>query len=308
MKRAIAIAALVASPALAQGSFEIQLPWMFERAAYEMTPLDTHRLPIGPHRSGLLPATIVRGSIERIALQVDTGASTLEILDAISAGLEEKGFSEIFQCASRECGGFNFRTRLEIFPPPEMFVDLGNFRFLAARRDDGGGHVGIIVSRSIQTGFVQITSISDAPVTDVPASSGNSSRVRHGAGILPLAADLVINGYAVLEGLEFKTGSTSLGDADFPELQALAMFLLERPDARVLLVGHTDDEGSLESNLELSRQRAQSVMTRLIDKHGVDPGQLHAEGVGFLAPRSANRIPEGRMLNRRVEALLQSSR
>jgi OOP family OmpA-OmpF porin len=53
--------------------------------------------------------------------------------------------------------------------------------------------------------------------------------------------------------------------------------------------------------MNLSKQRAGSVVKYLADKHGIDKARLQAEGVGYLAPVATNETPDGRSQNRRVE-------
>lgn len=70
---------------------------------------------------------------------------------------------------------------------------------------------------------------------------------------------------------------------------------------RLHVVGHTDNEGTLEFNLDLSRRRTEAVVQTLVSGHGVATSRLLANGVGFLAPVASNRTEEGRARNRRVE-------
>ncbi len=97
----------------------------------------------------------------------------------------------------------------------------------------------------------------------------------------------------VLSGLTFSTGSAELADGDVPALSDLAAFLAADPNRRIVLVGHTDAEGSLDGNVALSRKRAASVMERLINGYGVDAAQLSADGVGYLSPLAGNATARG---------------
>ncbi len=71
-----------------------------------------------------------------------------------------------------------------------------------------------------------------------------------------------------------------------------------------MLVGHTDNSGDLDKNIELSKKRAESVQTRLSDTYGVPIAQIQARGVGYHAPLGSNADPAGRDANRRVEVVL----
>ena len=53
-------------------------------------------------------------------------------------------------------------------------------------------------------------------------------------------------------------------------------------------------------------RRAESVRSRLRDGYDVDPAQMQADGVGFLAPVASNLTEAGRAENRRVEVILLS--
>lgn len=115
---------------------------------------------------------------------------------------------------------------------------------------------------------------------------------------------LIAQGHVILSGLEFATGADDLQDGLYPQLDDLADFLNGDAARRVMLVGHTDSEGSLAANTALSRRRAQSVARRLVERHGAPRGQISAQGAGFLAPVASNLIPDGREANRRVEVIL----
>ncbi|OZA00922.1 MAG: hypothetical protein B7Y02_18055, partial [Rhodobacterales bacterium 17-64-5] len=99
----------------------------------------------------------------------------------------------------------------------------------------------------------------------------------------------------------------ALDDGTYASLSALAAWLQANPTKTVTLVGHTDASGGLSSNIALSKKRAGSVRQSLIATYGVTPGQVSANGVGPLAPRSSNLTPDGQQQNRRVEVVLTST-
>ncbi|MEM8579820.1 MAG: OmpA family protein [Pseudomonadota bacterium] len=210
---------------------------------------------------------------------------------------------EVFMdCTSRTCGGFDFRQALDTVPPPAMVVDLAKFGYLAVRDDATGQVDQFLLSLAGDTGYLQhvVVTPTDAPQTELvpqaPVSPVDAQRATEG-----LFTD---RGTVVLDGLIFETGSAALSDEDYPGLKELAGFLNSNPEALVILVGHTDAEGGLQSNIALSRQRAEAVRSWLIEGLGVSPDQLEADGVGYLAPRASNATQEGRLRNRRVEAVL----
>lgn len=67
------------------------------------------------------------------------------------------------------------------------------------------------------------------------------------------------------------------------------------------MVGHTDDVGALDYNMNLSQRRAKAVVESLVSRYGINTDRLHPIGVGPSAPAASNETEEGRARNRRVE-------
>jgi outer membrane protein OmpA-like peptidoglycan-associated protein len=104
----------------------------------------------------------------------------------------------------------------------------------------------------------------------------------------------------VLEGVTFETSSATLTPNSRTILDRVAESLIGNPDVRVRVVGHTDSTGPLQLNIDLSQDRAESVVEYL-RAQGVPANQLEALGVGPEDPIAPNNTPEGRQQNRRVE-------
>ncbi|MGC8203020.1 OmpA family protein [Aliiroseovarius sp. PTFE2010] len=309
LRAAILLCCLEPSGAL---GIELDLPGDAVRTAVRTSEAASELIAAGPWQDGSVPSIQAEGPLQRRAWRIETSSrTTLQILAPLRDQLAKAGYDTVFTCKDRTCGGFDFRYSLTVLPEPNMHVDLGDFRYLAARRDSDQGpeFVTLLVSRSSSTGFVQITQIGATvtPVTPVNASTKtDSSATNQSAG--QIGKGLLSDGFVVLSDLEFETGSARLGAGSFKTLSDLAQWLQANPDARVTLVGHTDSEGSLAGNLALSKKRAASVRTRLVNDLGVSAAQVAAEGVGFLSPRASNLTDEGRQENRRVEAILTSTR
>ncbi len=71
------------------------------------------------------------------------------------------------------------------------------------------------------------------------------------------------------------------------------------------MAGHTDNVGTIDYNLKLSKARADAVVRELTTKYKISPDRLKAFGVGQLAPVASNKTEEGRARNRRVELVEQ---
>jgi outer membrane protein OmpA-like peptidoglycan-associated protein len=103
----------------------------------------------------------------------------------------------------------------------------------------------------------------------------------------------------------FTTGRADLKPGAVADIDRLVEFLAKYPDRTVVIQGHTDNVGSTETNLTLSRNRAESVRAYLL-QHGVDPGRIETEGLGESVPVASNETEGGRQQNRRVEIIVSN--
>lgn len=106
-----------------------------------------------------------------------------------------------------------------------------------------------------------------------------------------------------LPNVQFYTNSARLLPYSINSIQQLADYLTSHDGIHAVIEGHTDNIGDPNGNLQLSKQRAESVRNLLISL-GVDPDRLEAHGFGKSRPRASNETVEGRALNRRVEVKL----
>jgi len=100
----------------------------------------------------------------------------------------------------------------------------------------------------------------------------------------------------------FDTGRAQLKPGAMRNVDRLATVLQQYPERRVMVEGYTDDTGSDELNLELSRQRA-DAFAQALRSRGVDAQRIEVMGHGEAYPLASNATPAGRQLNRRVEVL-----
>jgi OOP family OmpA-OmpF porin len=71
------------------------------------------------------------------------------------------------------------------------------------------------------------------------------------------------------------------------------------------VVGHTDNVGGYDYNMDLSNRRAQAVAAHLRTRYSIEATRLRAVGVGLLAPVASNDSEDGKAKNRRVELVKQ---
>ena len=104
-------------------------------------------------------------------------------------------------------------------------------------------------------------------------------------------------------GLLFDFDSDQLREASRENLTNLANSLSKFGDSKLLLVGHTDDKGTNEYNLDLSRRRAAAVASYLISR-GVPSARIATSGRGESEPIAPNDSDADRQKNRRVEVAI----
>lgn len=105
-----------------------------------------------------------------------------------------------------------------------------------------------------------------------------------------------------IKNLEFDLGKSTIRPTSYASLDRVATLLINK-NFSLKLAGHTDNTGSLQTNLRLSKERAESVKTYLVGK-GANASRIEATGYGPSQPIATNATAEGRQQNRRVEFTL----
>lgn len=104
----------------------------------------------------------------------------------------------------------------------------------------------------------------------------------------------------ILRNIFYDFSKATLRDASRAELERLHKILIDHPELRIRILGHTDNVGSDEYNRKLSDERAKSVVDYLV-KRGIAADRLEWKGLGETAPIDSNETPDGRQANRRTE-------
>ena len=114
-----------------------------------------------------------------------------------------------------------------------------------------------------------------------------------------------------LDGVLFDPGKAVIKKEALPVLEAVAIKLVDYPNNRIKVEGHTDTVPirtiEYPNNWYLAAARAIAVAEYYINVKGYDPKRLSAEGFGEYAPIATNDTAEGRMRNRRVEIKILNS-
>jgi OOP family OmpA-OmpF porin len=105
-----------------------------------------------------------------------------------------------------------------------------------------------------------------------------------------------------ISNLEFDLGKATIRSTSHASLNRVATLLIEK-NFSLKLAGHTDNTGSRELNLRLSKERAEAVKAYLVSK-GANASRIEATGYGPDQPIASNSTADGRQQNRRVEFTL----
>lgn len=289
---------------------DLAMPFPATPTFAEDRPFDSHAIATAP-LTGDGPQIVAEGAVARRNWRLTEAVPTLRVLAPLRDRLVADGWTVAFDCETDACGGFEFRFAIDVTPAPEMFVDLADFRYLAARKDDAW--TTLLVSRAGDRAYVQTTQVTptDATALPPPAPATQVDALPDApigpTGDTALIQMLIRNGHAVLADLDFATGTTDLARDDYASLAELATFLETNPDMTVALVGHTDAVGGAAGNVAISERRAASAAARLTGRYGIAPGRVEVRGVGYFAPIARNDTEEGRRANRRVEVVITST-
>lgn len=104
----------------------------------------------------------------------------------------------------------------------------------------------------------------------------------------------------ILKNIFFDYNKSSLQPESYAELDRVAEILKKQPNLKIEISGHTDNQGSLKYNTDLSESRAKTVVDYLIGK-GIAENRLTYKGYAYEKPIATNDTEEGRSANRRVE-------
>jgi outer membrane protein OmpA-like peptidoglycan-associated protein len=105
------------------------------------------------------------------------------------------------------------------------------------------------------------------------------------------------------DGIKFAVNSANLDDKTKSSVEKLAVIFKQNPDTNLSVIGHTDDSGSDQLNLQLSIKRANSVANYL-SQNGVLRGRITAKGMGESQPKLPNSSETNKAQNRRVEIFI----
>jgi OOP family OmpA-OmpF porin len=259
---------------------------------YQVKDFDAARMQGAPFKDDKpADARRLEGRITRIAYRTAPGPSILEVSRNFETQLAKTGFETLLACDTDACGGIPFTEAVDALPVPQMWVDGFNYHYFSAHKTDAGHEIyaSVLVSQNNQDITAQLTVAELGTIEDKMVNAA------------AMAKGLGETGHIALYGIYFDTDKAVLKPESRPTLEQIAKLLTVQPQLNVFIVGHTDNQGAYEYNLDLSRRRAEAIAAELVKSFRIAQPRLRTAGLGFLAPVGSNASEAGRALNRRVE-------
>ena len=259
---------------------------------YKAKDFDATRLQAAPFKEGKPEREMTpEGRVTRIAYKTGPGPSMLEVARNFETQLAKAGFETLLTCTTDQCGGIRFTEALDILPIPQMWVDGFDYRYFSGRKatETGETFATVLVSKNNDEIYAQLV------VTVVGAIENKM------IDAAAMAKGLGEAGHIALYGIYFDTDKAVIKPESAPTLAEIAKLLGAQPELNVFIVGHTDNQGTYEYNMDLSQRRAKAVAAALAGSYKIAPKRMRTAGAGFLAPVAGNASEEGRAMNRRVE-------
>ena len=288
-----------------------------EIIGYKAPTFDEYVLPLGAPTSFGPPtyekSEQVEGLVGRWTYVAPEGRSTAEIFRNYKLEFERLGLETLFEKAAGQHGWFG--------PTLQQSADEDHVGQILAYNE---AQERVLVGQSKETPhsyyFVFVTAYNDGVIPEPLRPVVKKDRgLVHLVVVTPermeqkmtfvsaaeMSKSLAATGRVVLQGVYFDTNKDTVRPDSRPMLQEIAHLLQADAQLKLHVVGHTDNAGSIEHNLDLSRRRAASVVRELTTGFGIAPGRLDAFGAGPYAPVAANTSEDGRAKNRRVELVAQ---
>ncbi len=249
------------------------------------------------------------GKLTRIYYKVTGTTTVTEVYRNYITALNKGGFTILAQGiddksnVSKEVGG---RTHLGTFYKSNPFPTNKGIYFLNGSSTSGGScYIAAKLTQGKQNlymviGGTQYKSDEKYFLVDIVEETKMDDELIT-VSAANMKSDIDSKGKVALYAIYFDFDKAIVKPESAAALTEIARLLKENPTLNIYVVGHTDLKGTLEYNLNLSKQRAEAVVKELLSKYSIGAERLSAQGVGPLVPIMSNKNEKGRSANRRVE-------
>ena len=265
----------------------------------------------------------LEGERVRVVYIIPNNVTPLEVIRNYKQELKTKGAKILFECKGSECGGDAHRASsggggdmsLAMFLSSQSDVStynkdfsngdcalrsgINNQHFFSAELPKYNTYLSVLTYTSNGSWCSKFNNRVIAIVDAVIVKKREQKMVVIKAN--EMSKKIKQDGKIALYGIYFDTDKATIKANSKPTLDEIAKMLKSDKSLKILIVGHTDNQGNFEYNLNLSKRRAKAVLNKLASSYGISKSRLKSFGVSFSAPVASNQTEEGRAKNRRVE-------
>lgn len=263
---------------------------------YQQVDYEEYSIPVGvvDKNTNKVPTLDVTGDLTKITYAIEN-VSTLKIYHNYLTALVKEGFETVFSCQKVACGSKRKAIQKlgDIIAIAQVYNYMHQPRYQVMKSSVEGQttYVAFFIGNYNGDSRVQLVVMRTEPLL---------------TGLIETNSDKVLEqlkqkGKASIYGILFDYDKAVIKPESKQSLDVIAQVLDKNKSLSLYVVGHTDDKGSAEYNLNLSKRRADAVVKALITNYGVAEQRLIPQGVGPYSPVATNKNELGRELNRRVE-------
>jgi OmpA-OmpF porin, OOP family len=265
----------------------------------------------------MVDPAVVEGKVTRLYYIAPRGKTPLEVHRNYEQALAAAGLSIKYQCELSACEKLYFALPFDVnaakWANGSIETPTGSrySAYSGVAVDDGRLTYGTISKGGILLHVMVYTSAAANKSTELTSTYlqiAEPKAMQTGQVIVDTAAmklDLEAYGKIALYGIYFDTGKAVIKGESKNQLDEMAKLLQTQPNLKVIIVGHTDNQGTIDGNLALSQQRAEAVTQALMQTYKIAGSRLLARGVANFSPVAANGSDASRAKNRRVELVVQ---
>ncbi|MFZ4632944.1 MAG: OmpA family protein [Saprospiraceae bacterium] len=267
---------------------------------YQVREFDQYDLALGPKTAEKTPADPLKtleGKVTRIVYKNPKDAGVFAVIKSYEKALTGAGYTEMYRCSKENCGLWfsrHFQKGLET-GVQELVKEDQEYRVYKGTKNGLPVYIAVYAMYN-KYRLETYSRVEVVELTEMPADKVSAAQI---------GADIKDQGRSVVYDIFFDTNKADVKPESKPALEAIAETLKKDPTLKLYVVGHTDNVGGLDANIDLSMRRAQAVVSALVKDYAVAAGRLTPKGLGFLAPVAPNTAEAGRGRNRRVELVPQ---
>jgi outer membrane protein OmpA-like peptidoglycan-associated protein len=268
---------------------------------YLSKEFDEFALPLGPvnEENTITKNQHLEGKITRIVYVAPAGRTVLEVFRNYQDALKKGGFETLFTCGPQGCGSTVANAYANSGDNADYWGPEHGIHYISAKlaRPEGDVYVSLLVD----SGGGDSPANAELYVIEVKPMESDLITVNAAS----LANDINRTGHASVYGIYFDTGKADVKPESDATLKEIAKLIQGDSTLKLYVVGHTDNQGALDLNMDLALRRAEAVLAALTTKYAVPVARLKAYGCGPYSPVASNDSEDGRAKNRRVELVKQ---